>query len=548
MGRLAAALRAVLVLCLAAFVGLTPLFGCAGRSERIRPKDALAVLRLMRDSARAGAALSAEQALWSRDGAAPLTFDERAFLLPLFARVIDYDLALESFCEIHLRSGAGREDARELALGRALGLGAYARQLFERLRLLALVSDNAAITAALDEGSPAHGVAPGQLTRLSIETARPDTPLQLDIAFDALLEARAALPAEAATITDLQAAWQLLRLADKAARTGQPLPPDKQAKVDAIDGDAIAAAVADTALDATREARAAWRKSGGKLLHHVIGVMLGNEIGGVIDPLVKDIALWLGDTRLRDDGGHLISEAQLAAVQPRFEPGDVIVERRNWYLSNLGLPGFWPHAALYVGSAAELEAWAADPGVLSAFPGGLTARIAAESPEAWQAFLQPVDGHPARVLEAVSEGVIVNSIEHSCLADHVAFLRPRRSKAERAWAIAESFRHFGKPYDFDFDFLTVSQLVCSELVYTAYNLPTGVGVGLRLDPLPEVMGRVALPPNDLIARFDEEFGRDDRQFDFVVFLDGDEGLGAALERDAEALRASWLRPKWDLNQ
>ena len=43
-------------------------------------------------------------------------------------------------------------------------------------------------------------------------------------------------------------------------------------------------------------------------------------------------------------------------IDGMMQPGDVIISRKNWYLSNIGLPGFWPHAAFYLGEADELEA------------------------------------------------------------------------------------------------------------------------------------------------------------------------------------------------
>jgi hypothetical protein len=99
----------------------------------------------------------------------------------------------------------------------------------------------------------------------------------------------------------------------------------------------------------------------------------------------------------------------------------------------------------------------------------------------------------------------------------------------------------GRPYDFDFNFLTDTSLVCTELIYKAYE-----GSGGLSFPLETVMGRPVLPANRIARQFDEEYAGQERQLDFVVFYDGDERSQRAVESDVEGFRASSLRPKWHI--
>ena len=71
-------------------------------------------------------------------------------------------------------------------------------------------------------------------------------------------------------------------------------------------------------------------------------------------PVQKGAAEALGDTRVRRIGNYLIDQPLREKVDALLMPGDVLIARKNWYLSNLGLPGFWPHAILYLGTPEKL--------------------------------------------------------------------------------------------------------------------------------------------------------------------------------------------------
>src|SRR5207244_10123469 len=61
-------------------------------------------------------------------------------------------------------------------------------------------------------------------------------------------------------------------------------------------------------------------------------------------PMQQGVSEWMGHTKLYRRNECLISPKQINELQPKLIPGDVLLERREWYLSNIGLPGFWSHA------------------------------------------------------------------------------------------------------------------------------------------------------------------------------------------------------------
>ncbi len=297
-------------------------------------------------------------------------------------------------------------------------------------------------------------------------------------------------------------------------------------------------------------------KRGAQLFSQNAADILKDNTATAFYPLQKRFAEWAGDTRVWRMGKPLIQRAQVEALVARAEPGDVVVARQNWYLSNIGLPGFWPHAELYLGRPDDLTRYFSDDAEVKAFlaqqpgpPADVPALFASRFPDKWKRYLEGEDtlGHrPARIIESISEGVSFTSVEHGLMVDYLGVMRPRLSKLEKLTALLRAFGYQGRPYDFNFDFFSDASLVCTELVYKSYA-PEGGQRGLKI-PLVKVAGRMTLPANELVRLFDEELDRDDRQLDFVAFLDGREGEGVAVESDIEAFRQSYRRVKWDVAQ
>ncbi len=266
-------------------------------------------------------------------------------------------------------------------------------------------------------------------------------------------------------------------------------------------------------------------------------------------PIQAGVSEWMGDTKVYRVGQSLITPTQIEALTAKLQPGDVLLERREWYLSNVGLPGYWPHAALYIGTAAERQVFFADAEVLAwvkgqgEASGDFHALLHQRYPTAFtnSARLQEHD-HFVRVIEAISEGVSFTTLEHSADCDSLAVLRPKLSKVEKARAILRAFHFIGRPYDFNFDFSTDAELVCTEVVYKAYEPANGY-TGLKLTTV-EMLGRQVTPANEFVKQFDAQAANGSEQFELVEFLDGYERTKNARPGSLADFRSSWKRPKW----
>jgi len=161
----------------------------------------------------------------------------------------------------------------------------------------------------------------------------------------------------------------------------------------------------------------------------------------------------------------------LAIIAQQLEPGDILVTRHRYALTNFFLPGTWPHAALYVGTPEQRE----QSGI----------KVPPPTEHRWR--------QNKCTLEALRDGVLFRELSSTLSVDAFVVVRVQASPGAIRSAIERVVKHEGKMYNFDFDFFTSDRLVCTEVVYRAYD---GVE-GFHL-PLIERAGRHTLTAEDIL--------------------------------------------------
>jgi len=190
------------------------------------------------------------------------------------------------------------------------------------------------------------------------------------------------------------------------------------------------------------------------------GVNLSSMVFGNVVGLVES-------RRGKLDGDAAI----LDLVTGTLKAGDVLLEKTPFRLTDSFIPGHWGHAAVWIGTEAELRnlgIW--EHPVVAAHHRAITR------------------GHG--VVEALRSGVQMNTVAHFLNVDDLAVLRHRAlDDRARREVIIQTLRQVGKAYDFNFDAQSVDRIVCSELVYHAY--------GAVPWPTDRKLGRVVVSPDNI---------------------------------------------------
>lgn len=158
----------------------------------------------------------------------------------------------------------------------------------------------------------------------------------------------------------------------------------------------------------------------------------------------------------------------------KLQAGDILLEKTPFRLTDQFIPGYWGHAAVWIGNEKELRE-------LGLWDEPLI--------KPWQEKIK--QGHS--IVEALRSGVELDPLSHFMNIDDMVILRDKKiSKMQLRKVIINAFRQLGKDYDFNFDITTSDKIVCSELVYVSY---------LHINwPTEKTMGRYTISPDHIAAK------------------------------------------------
>lgn len=237
------------------------------------------------------------------------------------------------------------------------------------------------------------------------------------------------------------------------------------------------------------------------------------------------------DKKIKKD--KLISENEILRVRNKFKPGDIIVKRDNYQLTNIGIQGFWKHSGIYIGGEYELDQYFRNIPFLNGLRPTEYLKIY------YNKVYEIVKNNRYLIIEVLGEGVVINPVEKIAKVDYLAVMRCNLLKEDIFKSLLIAFGSYAKPYDYLFNFKTDEGLVCSELIYKSYR-PTPDKSGINFN-LGKFNGKPFLFPNDIVRQFCEEHSKSVSKLKLVLFYDRIEGRNRVLLRNARAFCKSWER-------
>lgn len=251
------------------------------------------------------------------------------------------------------------------------------------------------------------------------------------------------------------------------------------------------------------------------------------------EPIQRGICFVASDIDFSFSKNKMIKDETLQKIKRGLLPGDIIIKRNDYQLANVGIPGFWTHSGIFLGSLEKLDSCFADLPILD---GQKPSEYIEDN---FPAIYERMQKKGDLIIEAIGEGVVINPVEHIAKVDYLAALRTNLSKSDIFQSLLIAFDYYGTPYDYLFDFDNDETLVCSELVYRSFS-PKGDKKGIDF-----IMGsykdKPFLSPNDIAKHYALEFNKPNPQFKLIYFYDADRHKNRSIKRSERAFAKTWRK-------
>ncbi len=257
-------------------------------------------------------------------------------------------------------------------------------------------------------------------------------------------------------------------------------------------------------------------------------------------PIQKRLALRISKIKI-SLRKNLINERVINKYRDKFEPCDIFLERKEWRITNIGIPGFWTHSAMYLGEMSDLDGFF--NGIKDLNGVSFSKYVENNFPNIFYKFSSNDENKfKFSVIESARDGVVFTSLEYTTKADSLAVLRLKKlSKEQKFKIILNAFKYYGTPYDFNYSFARYDGILCSELIYKSYQGISNINIDLDY-----INGEPIVTPNMFAKKFAKEYNTKNEELKLVLFLDGDEKGRIANRKGRRDFIETWRRPMWHI--
>lgn len=219
---------------------------------------------------------------------------------------------------------------------------------------------------------------------------------------------------------------------------------------------------------------------------------------GKWEKLMYIVVKWVGIvlSNLKIPKKWVISEKSIEIFYQKVSPWDILLTRRSFATTNIYIPGFWKHMAMYMGTWKYLKR-----------------HFARLLPD--QELLD--DTH--YVIESLRQWVIIRPFkQYIRWVDYLWVFRWDFSKKKIQSAIIEVLWWLQYGYDYLFNFYSDRSFVCSELITKSYlkDSPKDEWLTIHLKHVP---GWLTYPPNSFVKKVSDEFDTPHQEVIPILFID-----------------------------